>query len=97
MRVTDQSLAELEELAELVHDARPRFFAICGIYEGPCLEEGEDPRYVEWGMDFPGEKFAITWSPGGILGSLTKSGSPEQILKSAAKMGPAQLVWLDSE
>ena len=92
--MTDQLLAEL---AELVQEEKPRFFAICGVYEYPPVEEGEDPRYVEWGMEFPGEQIAMTWSPGPVLGSMAKSSSAEHLLKDAARMGPARLIWLDQE
>lgn len=78
----------LEELAGRVRLEKPRFFAICGIYEDPPVLEGEDPSYVEWGMEFPDSNQAVCWSPG----SLTRSSSAEKILKLNAKMGPAQLV-----
>ena len=92
--VTDQLLAEL---AELVQEERPRFFAIYGLYEHPPVEEGADPRYVEWGMEFPGDQIAITWSPGELLGSMAKSSSAEHLLKDAERMGPARLIWFDQE
>lgn len=88
MSVTDQLLAHL---AAQAHEVKPRFFAICGIYENPPVCEDEDPQYIEWGMEFPDQEIAITCDRYGK----TVSNSAEQILETNAKMGPAQLVWLD--
>jgi hypothetical protein len=97
--VTDQLLEELElvtgqllvRLASQAQHERPRFFAICGMYVDPPVMEGEDPTYIEWGMEFPDQSLAITCDRNGR----TTSSSAEQILRTNAKMGPACLVWLD--
>ena len=84
--MTDQLLAALVAQAKR---GKPRFFAICGVYEYPPGLDDEDAAYVEWGLEFPDR--AVTWSPG----SLTISGSAEEILMDHAKLGPARLVWFD--
>jgi hypothetical protein len=86
--VTDQLLARLAAQAQ---QEKPRFFAICGMYVDPPAMEGEDPTYVEWGMEFPDQSLAIMCDRTGQ----TTSSSAEQILKQNAKMGPARLIWLD--
>lgn len=84
--MTDQLL---DDLAERVQEERPRFFAIYGLYEGPCLAEGEDPRYIVWGMEFPDHEIAVTCDRYGQ----TVSDSAEEMLRTNVKMGPARLVW----
>ena len=80
----------LEELAGEARRTKPRLFAICGVYQH-TLVEGEDPRYVEWGMEFTDERIAITCDQN----SKTTASSAEHILSVNKRMGPAQLVWLD--
>jgi hypothetical protein len=88
--VTDQLLAAL--VAEAQRE-KPRFFAICGVYENPPALEGEESTYVEWGLEFPNRSIAVTWT----TDSLVTSSSAEEILNTNAKMGPARLVWLEAQ
>lgn len=87
--MTEQLLVALATQAQ---QHKPRFFAICGVYEYPPVLEGEASVYIEWGMEFPDQGIALTCDQHGQ----TISSSAEHILKDAVKMGPARLVWLDS-
>ena len=86
--MTESNEDVLAELDEEVRRDPPRLFAIYGVYD-ERLSEDEYPGYVEWGLEFPDEEWAIACGPG----STHISGSAEQMLKSNTLMGEARLVW----
>jgi hypothetical protein len=78
-------------LAEEAIECAPRLFALYGVYRRKMFE-GDEDGFLGWGMELAEPRKALLWTPDG---SIWRSESAANLLKSHQRGAMARLLWLD--